>query len=482
MTTAELLSKGNALAIQRRFREAAAVYQQILLLEPTHTDALNNLGVMHAEQRLLAEAIACYDRALASDPRNADAYYNKGNAFWSMERRAEAAEAYQNALHLRPDFAEAHLNLGIALAGLGNPVDAVGHYQKAIQLKAALAAEGHNNMGLALAHQGRHEDALPCFERALELRPDFADAHYNRALTWLALGNFAQGWAEFEWRWRLPELPPRNVPQALWDGTPLGGQTILLHTEQGLGDTIQFIRFASLVKARGGNVAVECQPALVPLLAGCKGIDLVVGQGDSLPAFAVHCPLLSLARIFNAGVAPIPVEVPYLQVDPAQVERWRREISTLNHLKIGIVWQGSTGYRWDSLRSVALAEFAPLAHVPDVHLISLQKGYGIEQIGTVDFAVTDLGSRFDPVSLADVAAAIKNLDLVVTVDTAIGHLAGALGMPVWVALSRGPDWRWMLERTDSPWYPTMRLFRQKLFGVWADVFERIARELLKWGA
>jgi Flp pilus assembly protein TadD len=476
-TLADLLTHGNALAMQGRFREAAACYQQLLQLQPNHAEARNNLGVMYAEQRQFAGALAYYDEALTLNPQYADAHYNKGNALRALERLSEAADAYENALRLRPGFAAAHLNRGIALAGLGRTLDAVAEYQLALRLQPRYV-EAHSNLGLALAHLGRHVEALACYQRALELRPDFADAHYNRSLTWLAQANFAQGWPEYEWRWRLPESPPRPVPQPLWDGTPLAGQSILLHSEQGLGDTIQFIRFAPLVQARGGKVVVECQPALVPLLRGCPGIDVLVGRGDALPAFAVHCPLMSLPRIFNAGVEPSPAEIPYLQSDPARVERWRREIAGLSLIKIGIAWQGSAGYRWDRLRSIPLAQFAPLAQVPGVRLISLQKGPGVEQIQEVDFEVVDLRDKLDSdAAFVDTAALMQSLDLVITSDTAAAHLAGALGRPVWAALSLAPEWRWLLERSDSPWYPTMRLFRQRLFGVWADVFERITNEL-----
>jgi Flp pilus assembly protein TadD len=478
--TAQLLSWGNELALRGQFREAASYYQQLVQLEPGHGEALHNLGLMLAKQQQFAEALAWYDRALASNAQYADAHYHKGNALRSLRRLSEAVEAYRAALRLRPDFAEARGGLGNALAGLGRAADALAEHQEAVRLKPD-SPEGHSNVGLALAHLGRHDEALASYNRALELRPDFVDAHYNRSLTLLTLGNFSQGWSEFEWRWRYPWSAPRNFSQPLWDGRPLAGQTILLHSEQGLGDTIQFIRYAPLVKARGGQVVVECQPALVPLLTGCHGIDLLIGRCAALPAFTVHSPLVSLGRVFETGLATIPAEIPYLQAEPARVEHWRREVGAPGGFKIGIAWQGSSAYRWDFHRSVRLAAFAPLAQVPGVRLISLQKGHGVEQIGNVNFEVADLGSRFDPASFADVAAAVMDLDLIVTVDTAIGHLAGALGRPVWVALSFAPDWRWLLARPDSPWYPTMRLFRQERFGDWEGVFNRIAAELSSRG-
>jgi len=477
-TAPDLMTQGNYLAQHGRFQEAATCYQQLLRLQPGHAEAHNNLGVMFAEQRQLAEAVTCYDQALALDPRYAHAHYNRANALEAQGRREEAAEGYRQALRLRPGFAEAHLNLGIALALLGDPAEAIVQYQEALRLRPDMF-ETHSNLGLALAHLGQHDQALPLYQRALDHLPDYAGAHFSRALTWLAQGNFAQGWAEFEWRWRLPESPPRPVSQPLWDGGPLDGKTILLHAEQGQGDTIQFIRYAPLVQQRGGRVVVECQATLISLLAGCRGIDQLVASGAPLPPFDLHCPLLSLGRIFKTDMASIPADIPYLGAEAGRVERWRRELRELGGFTIGIAWQGSLGHRWDRLRSIPLSQFAPLAGVPGVRLISLQVGAGREQLEALGgrFPVTDLGSRFDPTSFEDAAAAVMALDLVVTVDTALAHLAGALGAPVWVALSVGSEWRWLLSRAESPWYPTMRLWRQQQIGDWGEVFERMAGDL-----
>jgi tetratricopeptide (TPR) repeat protein len=469
---------GNLLAQQRQFREAAACYQQVMRLEPARAEAHNNLGVMWAEQHRFAEALPCYHRAVALLPGYAEAHYNLANTLKELARLDEAVTRYREALRLRPEFAEAHVNLGIALAAQGKPADAVVCYQDALRLRPD-HVEAHNNLGLALAHLGQHDQALARYERALQLRPGFADAHYNRALTWLALGNFGQGWAEYEWRWRLAEHPPRPFTQPLWDGTPLHGKTILLHAEQGMGDTIQFIRYAPLVKQRGATVVVECPGTLQPLLAGCRGIDLLVAKGAPLPPFDVHCPLLSLGRLFAAGLAPIPAQVPFLVAEPPRIERWRRELSRLAGFKIGIAWQGSAGYRWDRLRSIPLVHFAALARVAGVRLVSLQKGPGTDQLAAPrDFEILDLGGKLDEEgAFLDTAALMQSLDLVITSDTAAAHLAGALGRPVWVALSLAPEWRWLWRRPDSPWYPTMRLFRQTRFGDWDEVFACMANEL-----
>ena len=319
---------------------------------------------------------------------------------------------------------------------------------------------------------------------------------------WLTRGDFERGWPSYEWRWNQPDSIGRSFTQPFWDGSPLGGRTILLHAELGLGDTIQFIRYVPLVKERGGSVIVECQSALMKLIASAAGIDQLVARGLPLPPFKVQAPLLSLPRIFKTTLDAIPAEVPYLHPDAALVDYWRRELRTSDKtpadlgpsFKIGIAWQGNPKYGHDQQRSIAFTHFARLAGVNGIQLISLQKGFGSEQLQCSHHAsrddgesakpsttakVIDLGRRLDETSGAfmDTAAVMVNLDLVITSDTAVAHLAGALGVRVWVALPFIPDWRWLLERQDSPWYPTMRLFRQRRLGDWADVFHRIALEL-----
>ncbi len=260
------------------------------------------------------------------------------------------------------------------------------------------------------------------------------------------------------------DYPQRIFPQPRWDGSDLAGRAILLYAEQGLGDTLQFIRYAPLVRERGGKVIVECQPQLAELLRGAAGVDQVIAQGSALPAFAVQVPLLSLPAIFHTTLQNIPAAVPYLRLDAELVQRWGRELPRRGGLQIGIAWQGNPRHLLDQRRSIALSQFAPLAKVEGVQLVSLQHGPGAEQIRAVadKFHVTDLASKLGNAArtMLDIAAVIKNLDLVITCDTAIAHLAGALGVQVWVALPLAPDWRWLLQREDSPWYPTMRLFRQ----------------------
>ena len=294
-------------------------------------------------------------------------------------------------------------------------------------------------------------------------------------------GRLDRGWPGYEWRWRERGTEPPRFNAPPWDGSPPEGRTILLYAEQGLGDTIHFVRYAPIVQRLGGRVAVVCQRILVPLLSRCRGIDRLVPEGDPYPGLDAHAALMSLPMILKTTLADIPADVPYLEAEPERVGRWRHELEGFSEFKIGIVWQGNPQFGMDQLRSIPLPAFAPIAGVPGVRLFALQKGPGSEQLRDMGdrLGAIDLTARMDPSAgtFVEEAAALMSLDLLVTSDTAMAHLAGALGRPVWVALPFSADWRWMLDREDSPWYPTMRLFRQPAWGDWNSVFERIAAEL-----
>jgi predicted O-linked N-acetylglucosamine transferase (SPINDLY family) len=440
--------------------------------------AYNQQGIKLIEQGKLDDAVDSFRQAVNVWPENMEALNNLGAALKRQERFDEAITCYQRALSIKPDFAEARGNLGNVLRFLGRPDEAAESFRLALRLRPN-SAEMQNNLANALKDQGSVNEALAGFERALELDPNYVEGRLDRAVTWLLAGDLENGWTEFEWRWQYKDFPPRPFHQPRWDGAPLEGRTILLHAEQGLGDTIQFIRYATLVKERGGTVIVECQRPLHRLLRGCAGVDELIGQGDTLPAFDTHCPLVSLPHVFGISMTTIPAKVPYLFADPALTEHWRRELSGIKGFKVGICWQGNPRHAWDRFRSIPLTEFAPLAGLEGVQLFSLQKGPGAEQIQQATFSVTDLSSCLDTTSgpFMDTAAVMKNLELIIAADTSVVHLAGALGVPVWIALHSVPDWRWMLEREDSPWYPTARLFRQTGRGDWREVFARITAEL-----
>jgi hypothetical protein len=342
-------------------------------------------------------------------------------------------------------------------------------------------AEAHNNIGQLMGEQGDYSAAIARYDCAMQIDPAMASVRHNRAITLLLLGRLAEGWPEYEWRWRLPDAMPNPWPQPAWDGAPLAGRTILLHCEQGLGDTLQFIRYARMVKARGGTVLVACPPRLVPILRSCPGIDRFLVEGQLPPHFDVQAALLSLPGIFRTEMATIPAEVPYLSAPAELVERWRHRLAGETRLKVGLQWQGNPKYRGDRWRSIPLKQFAPLAGITGVRWFSLQQGFGSQQLSDAPMAIEDLGSTLDEgdAAFCETAAVIKNLDLVISSDTALVHLAGALAVPAWLALPFSPDWRWLLEREDNPWYSTLRLFRQQQPGQWPHVFERMAEALAR---
>ena len=429
-----------------QLNEAEQLYQQILQVHPYHADALHLLGVLI-----------------------------------SQRGRDDLAASYiERALTVKPNIAAFHNNLGFSYVALGRFEEANWHFNEALRLQPDFAM-AYNNLGKACREQGQVPEAMAFYEKAIALHADYVEAHFNRAELWLLQGDFERGWPEYEWRWQLPAVARRTAHPPRWDGSPLEGRTILIHTEQGLGDTIQFIRYAPQLKQRGGRVIVHCQAALMRLLATAPGVDSRVAWHSPLPPVDVYEHLLNLPGVFGTNLTTIPAPIPYLQADADLVESWRRELKPLGGLKVGITWKGSIKNLSDQKRSIPLACFARLAKIAGVQLINLQKGPGTDQLEELAgrFPLLDLGDRLDGANGAfmDTAAIMMNLDLVISCDTAIPHLAGALGVPVWVALPLAADWRWLLERDDSPWYPTMRLFRQTHYGDWEGVFDRMANEL-----
>jgi tetratricopeptide (TPR) repeat protein len=505
---------GLARQYQGRLEEAIIAYRRALRFQPDLAVARNNLGAALKTLGRLDEAISCYRQVLRLQPDYADAHANLGNALAAQDMLEEAVASYRRALSLRPDRAETHYNLGYALSKHGRTNEASAAFQAALRLKPD-HVEALFNLGIILHELGKLDEALTLYERALAANPQHAGSHINSGFLWLVRGDFVRGWSEFEWRWRTTEMPGYSFHQPRWNGESLAGKTILLYAEQGLGDTLQFIRYASLVKTTGPTIIVECQPPLQRLLAGSRGIDRLITRGTPFPTFDVHAPLLSLPAILNTTLTNIPAPIPYLNTEATLFNDWRTELSevrspmsrqsgvrspvsevrshsadiglrtpdTGRFFRVGIAWQGNPGRPDDAHRSIPLSYFARLSRVPGVHFVSLQKGPGTEQLSALanGFAMLDLSSRLDETAgpFMDTAAVMKNVDLVIAADTAVPHLAGALGIPVWLALSLVPDWRWLLERQDSPWYPTMRLFRQTRYGQWDDVFDRIAAELTR---
>jgi tetratricopeptide (TPR) repeat protein len=473
---------------QGNLKAAAASYERALSLDPANSVAHFHLGNVRQRERRFADAVACYRKALEISPDDAGTICNLGNALHEMGQLDEAFEYAQRAAEMRPHSAVAQSNLGANLQDLGRLDEAQLRFGRAIELEPD-RAEFHHNLGSVLRDQGQATRAIEEFDRALELQAEFPQAHCSRGTALLTLGEFGPGWAEYEYRIGLPQYDTCSFPQPRWDGTPLQGRTLLIHCEQGRGDTFQFIRFVKLARERAGNgkVIVAAQQPLVPLLAG-SGYSPVVTRDPPLPHFDVHVPLMSLPLVLGIALENLPHEVPYLAADPKGIEHWRKRLEAnlqsprSGLFLVGICWQGRPEFRFDRLRSIPLASFAPLAAVPGVRLISLQKGPGVDQLGGpgAKFPIVDLGDDFDrDAAFLDAAAVMNHLDLVISSDTAIAHLAGALGVRVWAALSLAPDWRWLFDREDSPWYPTMRLFRQERLGDWSGAFERMAGELRK---
>jgi len=396
---------------------------------------------------------------------------------------AKAIAAYRQAIGLKPDFAEAHGNLGNALKGAAQFEDAIAAYRQAIRLKPDYP-EMHSNLGIALRELGRLDEAIIAYRQAIRLKPELAEAHNNLSLALLARGDFQQGWEEYKWRWKCKDFtsPAPNFAQPQWDGRPLEARTILLRAEQGFGDALQTIRYLPLVARRGaGSIIIECHAELERLFRMMSGKCRIVARGQPLPAFEFHCPLLSLPLIFGTNSANIPNEAPYLHADADDARRWQHRLAEHSpRVNVGLVWAGRPTHIDDRNRSIKLARLAPLGQLPGVSFFSLQKGDAAAEAKCPPAGMELIDWTEELEDFADTAGLIANLDLVIAVDTAVVHLAGAMGKPVWTLLPFVADWRWLLERDDSPWYPSMRLFRQPSKGDWDGVITRVAEALPLW--
>ncbi len=458
-----------------RLSQAEQLYRQILQQEPNQIEALQLLGIIAFQNGNTEEAIACYRKALAVNPNLAPVHSNLGIALRTQGKLEEATWHYQQAVALQPNNAQFHYNLGFILQAQEKFEEAQESYRQVVALQPNYV-EAYYNLGYVLYVQGQIEQAIACYDRAIELKPDYVEARVNRAEALLLLGDWTPGFAEYEWRWRRfkPEqLPTFSTPP--WDGSNLQGKTILLYAEQGLGDTFQFVRYASLLKELGGRVIVACLPSQVQLLKTVPGVEQVVALDDDLPEFDTQAPLMSLPYLMGTTLETIPAQIPYLF--PPESHHLRLEAPPGTRLKVGIVWTGNLDNVHNRRRSCGLEAFLPILEIPDVEFYSLQVGQRSQDLATLPPAirVQDLSRQL--LDFTDTAAVVAQLDLVITIDTSVAHLAGALGKPTWVVLTFVPDWRWLLSRSDSPWYPTMRLFRQDSPGNWSGVFAQVARAL-----
>lgn len=469
-------NRARALRALGRPADAAAGCRAALVLDPAHADALHNLSDALLALGAAEPAARWAGRAAAVRP-GPGALSLRGAALTALHRWEEAEASLRAALRLSPRAADAWQNLGALLARAGREADALAAFAEAAAAGPTPSFDAQR--AGALLALGRAGEAAAAFDRALEARPQDAGLRWNRAFARLLAGDWARGWEDFEAR-RLDdraEPPWRRFPQPAWNGEDPAGRTILLYAEQGFGDTIQMLRYVPLVAARGARVVLEVQPALRGLAAGVEGVAVLVARGEPLPPFDLECPLMSLPRVFATTPGHVPGTVPYLRPDPERVARWRAELGEGGGPKVGprvgLVWAGNPRFPGDRLRSPRLAALRPLLDTPGVRFFGLQMGEGrddLERVAVPDPFV-DLGPRI--ADFADTAAIVANLDLVISSCTAPAHLAGALGVPLWLALPRAPDWRWLLGREDSPWYPTARLFRQGRVGDWSDVAERM---------
>jgi tetratricopeptide (TPR) repeat protein len=466
---------GNAMSRKDQLDTAIAHYTKALSLRPDYMMAMNNLGIALKRQGKLAEALNTFERAVTMRPDFAEGWNNLSDILHDLGKLDAALAAAEKALALRPDYAEAHNNAANAMRGLGRLDEAIERYRKAIFARADFAA-AENGLATALVDSGNVDAGIAAYQRAVSLQADFATAHYNLGMTLLVKGEFEQGWREHEWRSRLPERRFADFKKPMWDGSNLTGQRILLHAEQGFGDVIQFVRYVALVRQRGpSEVLLLCQPELTGLLRSLDESTTLIARGDPNPEFDVQCPLMSLPLVFETTLESIPASVPYLHAEPEIVEQWRRKMESgggQGRFRIGLVWAGQPDYANDRNRSIPPHLLAPLAECPNIRWFSLQKGKAAQVPG---LELTDWSSEFS--DFAQTAGLIENLDLIITVDTAVAHLAGAMGKPVWTLVSFVPDWRWLLHRDDSPWYPTMKLFRQPRLGDWETPIRRIAEAL-----
>jgi Flp pilus assembly protein TadD len=461
-----------------RLAEAVTFYRRALALHPGYVEAHQNLGSALSDLGQSDASIGCFRKALGLRPDYPMAHLNLGNALWAKGHADEAVAAYDRAIALQPDFAEAHTFRAIVLGEQGRTESAIAACRRALALRPGLP-DAHNTLGNLLRATGRVAEAVGCYRRALVLMPDYPDAHFNLGMALLALGDFEAGWPAYEWRWRTPQMAAaaRRFPKPQWRGEAARGQRLLIHAEQGLGDTLQFCRFVPLAAERGLRVVLEVPRPLVRLCATLPGYEVIVAAGEPLPEFDLHCPMASLPLALGTTLAMIPAAVPYLGTDAAAVAAWRQRLPA-DGLRVGLVWAGNPSLdrparaAMDRRRSLAPARLAGLLAVPGVRFVSLQKDGPALPPGT---PVLDMMA--DVRDFADTAALVANLDLVIAVDTAMAHLTGALGKPVWMLDRFDPDWRWLMGRRDSPWYPTMRIYRQPAPGDWESVLAEVARDL-----
>ncbi len=467
-----------ALAFQQHGELARAqfLYEKILKVQPRNYDALNRLGVIALQTNNPRKAVRLFEKAIGVDPGNAVAHGNRGLALHQLQQLDAALASYEQALAINPGQVDALLNRGNALKDLQQWDAALASYDQAIGIKSDYA-EAYSNSGFVLKELKQLDAALARFNRAIAIRPGYASAYWNRALALLLRGDFENGWLDYEWRRKLDRGSTFHQP--LWLGQePLGGKTILLHSEQGLGDTLQFCRYVKLVADRGARVILEVQKPLMTLLAGLEGVSKVITKGNALPNVDYQCSLMSLPLAFKTSLDTIPFSKGYLSASPAKLAHWRSRLGERTKPRIGLVWSGSKTNYNDRNRSIPLKDLIRCLPA-DLQYFCLQKDIRESDRQTLNenHSIVDFGD--EQADFSDAAALCKCLDVVISVDTSVAHLSGALGVEAFVLLPFNADWRWLLDRSDSPWYSTVKLYRQSNMSDWNSVFTQIKRDLMQ---
>lgn len=467
---------GNALRIKGKLEKAEASFRRALRINPDFAEAHNNLGATLHELKRLEEATNSYRKALRSDPEYAAAHNNLGNALRDLDNKDKALISYRRAIALRPDYVEARCNIGNVLRELGKSKEAIDNYRKVLNLHPD-HADAHNGLGNALKEAGKLEEAEASYQDALRTRPDFAEAYTNLGMLQLLNGNYADGWNNYDWRRKLTQyrFRPRNYKKPLWDGGELTGATIFVHLEQGFGDCFQFARYIPTLVELGGKVILEAPRQTFSLLDAMNIADTIVTDDSALPPFDCHISLMDLPKLVGTTLDTIPSKTPYLTVPAKTKEKWEARLGPRQNFRLGIVWASNPENRKLLHKSIDLPLLAPIVRMPDITVYSLQVGRDGEAVKQFGGRITDVAPELTDFS--ETAGVISQLDLVVSVDTSVAHLTGALGYPVWTLVPLAGDWRWLLEREDSPWYSSMRLFRQTKRNDWKPVIGQLQTEL-----
>ena len=471
---------GNVLIGLQRFDDAYAAFGKVLHLSPGFAEAHLNRGNILMLRKNFAEAVACFDAAVRINPNFAQAFSNRGSALEKMERFDEALASCDRALSLDPKNAELHASRATLLGCLRRYDEALREISAALSLGPDNAAF-HYNRGNILVQAGRYDDAIAAFDKALALEPRFVDAHFNEGLCQLLLGNMERGSRNYEYRLQMPEYLDlkRSFAGPVWLGeNSIEGKTIFIHPEQGFGDTLMACRYVPLLAARGARVVLEVKPELVRLMEGLDSVFNLIARGEAVPQYDIHCPIMSLPYAFKTQLATIPGTVPYLRIPQENIDHWRSKLGD-SRFKVGIAWAGNPTFKNDRDRSITLKNILSVCSTAGAAFFSIQKDLraGDAEILSVNPHITHLGTELN--NFLDTAAVMQSLDLIISSDTSIVNLAGALGRPVWVLLSSNPDWRWLLDRADSPWYPTARLYRQRKSGDWDSVVVQVSADLTK---